>query len=171
MTTCLSIARGDLKEKEFSYLDTPTQLVTSVDLNDICHVLKSDITTRKYNKRLNMYSLREKMEKEIEKGIPTQYYDETIDLDVNKDFNSLLTVLRYQHSYVCKLVMENLQKIKTEIEKEMNLKDEYISFDKFYDYSYIVNLIWNYRYIYAVKMFRDRVRITDAMAVKNYYSK
>ena len=111
------------------------------------------------------------MEKEIEKGMPICYDDETTDLDVNKGFNSLLTVLRYQHSYVCKLVIDNLQKIKKEIEKEKNLRDEYISFDKYYDYSYVVNLMWNYRYIYAVKMFRDRMKITDSMAVKNYYSK
>jgi len=170
MTTCLSIARGDIK-KEITYLETPAQRVTSVDLNDVYHVLKSDITARKFNKRLNTYYLREKMEKEIEKGMPMRYDDETTDLAVNIEFNSLLTVLRYQHSYVCKLVIENLQKIKTEIEKEKNLRDEYISFDKYYDYSYVVNLMWNYRYTYAVKMFRDRMRITDTMAVKNYYSK
>jgi hypothetical protein len=169
MTTCLSIARGDLKkEKEFTYLE---HLATSVDLNDVCHVLKSDLAARKHNKRLNTYSLREKMEKEIEKGMPMRFDDETTDLDVNKDFNSLLTSLRYQHSYVCKLVMNNLQKIRTEIEKEKNLRDEYISFDKYYDYSYVVNLMWNYRYVYAVKMFRDRMKITDAIAVKHYYSK
>lgn len=169
MTTFLSIARGELKkEKEFTYLETPA---TSVDLNDVCHVLKSDLAARKHNKRLNTHSLREKMEKEIEKGMPMRFDDETTDLDVNKDFNYLLTSLRYQHSYMCKLVMDNLQKIKTEMEKEKNLRDEYISFDKYYDYSYVVNLMWNYRYVYAVKMFRDRMKITDAIAVKNYYSK
>ena len=94
MTTCLSIARGDLKEKEFTYLE---QRVTSVDLNDVCHVLKSDLAARKNNKRLNTYSLREKMEKEIEKVMPKRFDDETTDLDVNKDFNSLITSSGFIH--------------------------------------------------------------------------
>jgi hypothetical protein len=111
-----------------------------------------------------MYTLREKMEREIEKGMPNilHYFAET-ELDVNKEFNSLLTTLRYQHSYVCKLVMNNLDKIKKEIEKERERENDVVptSFEKYYDYSYIVNLLWSYRYVYAVKMFRDRMEITE----------
>lgn len=164
MTTCFSIAKGEPEKIIQNYFDRPIETVTSIDLNDVCQVIKSDITTRKYKKRLIMYTLREKMEREIEKGMPNilHYFAET-ELDVNKEFNSLLTTLRYQHSYVCKLVMNNLDKIKKEIEKERERENDVdpTSFEKYYDYSYIVNLLWSYRYVYAVKMFRDRMEITE----------
>jgi hypothetical protein len=123
-----------------------------------------------------MYTLREKMEREIEKGMPDilHYLSDTdTDIDVNKEFNSLLTVLRYQHSYVCKLVMNNLHKIKREIEKEIERENDIDStsfdstsfdstfYERYYEYSYIVNLMWSYRYTYAMKMFRDRMEIND----------
>jgi hypothetical protein len=102
MTTCFSIAKGEQEKYIQNYFDTPIETVTSIDLNDVCQVIKSDITRRKYKKRLIMYTLREKMEREIEEGMPNilHYFAET-ELDVNKEFNSLLTTLRYQHSYVC----------------------------------------------------------------------
>jgi hypothetical protein len=162
-TTCFSIAKGETDKYIPNYFDVPIESATSVDLDDICHVIKSDINTKKYKKRLNMYTLREKMEREIEKGMPSTLYEfdywtaSDRNIDVNKEFNSLLTVLHYQHSYVCKLVMNNLHKIKREIEKERELNDYKIS----YDYSYIVNLMWNHRYSYAVKLFRSRIGISD----------
>jgi hypothetical protein len=184
--TCFSIAKGDTEKYIPNYFDIPTESVTSVDLNDIYNVIKSDIKIRKYKKKLIMYTLREKMEREIEKGMPDilHYLSDTdTDIDVNKEFNSLLTVLRYQHSYVCKLVMNNLHKIKREIEKEIERENDIDStsfdstsfdstsfdstsfdstfYERYYEYSYIVNLMWSYRYTYAMKMFRDRMEIND----------
>jgi hypothetical protein len=59
--------------------------------------------------------------------------------------------------------MNNLDKIKKEIEREREIENDIdtTSFEKYYDYSYIVNLMWSHRYLYAVKMFRDRMEITS----------
>ena len=177
MTTCFSIARGDKEKIIPNYFDIPTEAATSLDLQDVFQVLKKDMIIR-YNKTAYMYDdiektecesirvFREKIKREIEKGLPSVLYysasSKYTDIDTDNEFNYLLSVLQIQHSYVCKLVMDNLYKIKKQVEKydtaTTNANANACNVSR-YDYSYIVNLLWSYRYIYAVKIFRERMAI------------
>jgi hypothetical protein len=86
---------------------------------------------------------------EIEMAIP-MIYDYKDEQKLGDDFKTLIIELQSQHSNVCRFVTTHLHKIHEEIGSRNS---------EIYDYSYIVNLLWSYRYIYAVKLFRERIGI------------
>lgn len=138
-----------------NYFDT---IQTSVDLQDVYQVIYKDMEMRKNNKIVNPFeklycislrSFREKIKTEIEDAMPI-IYDYKDEQKLAYDFKSLIIDLQCQHSNVCRFVTNNLYKIQEEIGSNSS---------EIYDYSYIVNLLWSYRYIYAVKLFRERIGI------------
>lgn len=158
MATCLSIAKGENMNTcniISNYFDT---IQTSLDLQDVYQVIYKDMTIRKNNTIKNPFeklycvslrSFREKLRTEIEMAIP-MIYDYKDEQKLGDDFKTLIIELQSQHSNVCRFVTTHLHKIHEEIGSKNS---------EIYDYSYIVNLLWSYRYVYAVKLFRERIGI------------
>ena len=166
--TCLSIFKDKRNEDIPHYLTNDEFSTTTIDINDICDVIKSDITYNRYKKNCKILQIfHSKMYKEIDDMLHSnqkqikqkQELDKIYDED--SVFTYILSILQHNHIFLCKLVSENMDKIKERLENDKKLydKNNIKFYEKYYDYSMITNILWNYRFTYARKIFENKLQI------------
>ena len=149
--TCFEVARTK-KEKIPQILLNDEFSTSTLNINDICDVIKADIVLNKYNKKVyKNFPFNEKIYREIEKTLKTHKFN--MQDNDEEEFVYLMTVIQYHHSFVCKLVAENMDEIKRILQQDISSENSHL-YEKYYDYSYIVNLIWGYRYEHAKYILR-----------------
>jgi hypothetical protein len=153
--TCFDIAR---KAQIPQYLVNEEFSTSTLNINDICDAIKADIILKKYKKDVkNEFAFHNKMNREIEKNMEKNNYKYNGNED--EDVVYLLNILHYNHVFVCKLVGENMNEIKSILNSDSD-KENGRLYEKYYDYCYIINLIWGVRYEYAQKNLKTQITNT-----------
>jgi hypothetical protein len=148
--TCFEVARTK-KEQIPQFLVNDEFSTSTLNVNDICDTIKAEIILKKYSKKV-YFPFNEKIYRETEKTLKNHKFNsQEIEDD---EFVYFMTVLQYHHSFVCKLVGENMDEIKSILKENISAENSNL-YEKYYDYSYIVNSIWRYRCDYAKKIFKN----------------
>ena len=167
--TCFAIASANSKNIQISqYLVNEEFSTSKININDICDAIKTHIIYKKYNKNIqNEFDFHKKITREIEEILENnnnnyeEYADDDADDDKDKyyedkyydeEFVYLLNRLKYNHTFICKLVGENLDEINQTLDRDIKNKTLF----KKYDYCYITNLIWVIKYETAKKILNTR---------------
>ena len=153
--TCFDIAR---KAQISQYLVNEEFSTSTLNINDICDVIKADIILKKYKKNVQSeFAFHNKINREIEKMLEKNNYKYTGEED--EEVLYLLNILHYNHVFVCKLVGENMDEIKRILNSDSSSENGRL-YEKYYDYCYIINLMWGVRYEYAQKNLKTHITNT-----------
>jgi hypothetical protein len=147
--TCFEVAKATARNEPISqYLVNDEFFKSTIDINDICDVIKADIIYNRYKKQYKVQIFRDKIKREVEEALQhiTEVYD-----NEDEELLHIVSILQYGHSYICKLVAENMDEIKRRLQTDKKLYDEknIKYYERYYDYSFITNTLWNYRFTYA----------------------
>lgn len=154
--TCFEIASANANNREISqYLVNEEFSSSTLNINDICDAIKTHIIFKKYNRNVqNEFEFHKKITREIEEMLENNNYNYE-EYEEDEEFVYLLTRLKYNHSFICKLVGENLDEINRILDSDIKNK----SLFKKYDYCYITNLIWVIKYETAKKILKNTSKI------------
>lgn len=142
-------------ERSSQYLVNEEFSSSTLNINDICDAIKTHIIFKKYNRNVqNEFEFHKKITREIEEMLENNNYNYE-EYEEDEEFVYLLTRLKYNHSFICKLVGENLDEINRILDSDIKNK----SLFKKYDYCYITNLIWVIKYETAKKILKNTSKI------------
>jgi hypothetical protein len=160
--TCFEVAKATARNEPISqYLVNDEFSSSTIDINDICDVIKADIIYNRHKKKCKILQIfRDKIRREVEESLQNQYGNTPLydtDYDNEEEFMHIISILQYNHTFICKLVAENMDEIKRRLQTDKKLYDEnnIKYYERYYDYSFITNTLWNYRFTYARYIFES----------------